>query len=296
MLRKLLFFALIAAWGLCAPAHAQLIVSDGFDYAPGAITGDNGGTGWANAWTSSSSTNPNQVTSGGLTFSQNGATLAVSGDKLTTVGGDVGAYRRPPTAFGQYGGNVNQELWFSFLAQNTGGTTGYGGLSLFVPGSTEQFFVGQLSGQGVYGFQNNSLTAIQNAEDSPQATTIQADGTTHFLVLHLSFTGDGNQSNGVEATFFTDPTPGVTDGNGSPTGFTNSVDTVYTDSFQFGKLRFQSGGDTTNNFDEIRMGSSFLDVAPQAIAPTPEPGAPVVWLSGFGVLGFAALRRRHRAA
>ena len=44
-----------------------------------------------------------------------------------TVGGDVGAYRRPPTAFGPYGGDVNQDLWISFLAHNTPGGTTAGG-------------------------------------------------------------------------------------------------------------------------------------------------------------------------
>lgn len=59
-----------------APAHAQssLIVADGFAGPPGAITNQSRGYGWqaGKNWTSSSASSPDQVTSGGLLFSQNG--------------------------------------------------------------------------------------------------------------------------------------------------------------------------------------------------------------------------------
>lgn len=306
MFRKSFLIVLAALWigGFLTPAQAQLIVSDGFDYAPGAITGDNGGTGWANAWTSSDANNPNQVTGGGLTFSQNGAALAVSGNKLTTVGDNVGAYRLPPTALGQYGGNNNQDLWFSYLSQNTGSTSGYGGLSLFVPGSTEQFFVGETQGSGKYGFQNSSATAVANAQDGAFVSNTPADGNTHFVVTEINFFGDGQQSNGVDVTLYLDPTPGsiVEDpnqpGHFIPASYADSLNYTYVDSFQFGELRLQSGPDAaaTINFDELRMGSNYLDVAPLALTPTPEPGAGSVWLVGAGLLIVVATRRRRRVA
>ncbi len=61
-------------------------------------------------------------------------------------------------------------------------------------------------------------------------------------------------------------------------------------SFQLGELRFQSGAGATINFDEIRMGSRYIDVAP--LAPVPEPDARLTWVVGVGLIGLIAVRRR----
>jgi len=272
-----------------APAHAQstLIVADGFSGPPGAITGQSSGYGWqaGKNWTSSSASNPDQVTSSGLTFSSNGKTLAVSGGKLTTVGGDVGAYRRPPTDFGAYGGGVNQDIWIGFLASNTTSNmaSGYAGLSLF--NTSEQFFVGVPFGTDAYGFQNTSVNGPDGAAQVVPTALLQPDAQTHFLVTHFSFTASGT----TEVTFYADPTPGLGAAAQTPT-----LDKVYTTGFSFNEIRFQSGSDTGGaahpyNFDEFRMGSTYGDVAPAA---APEPSACADW--GLGVLGLCVLTMKAR--
>lgn len=278
---------------LGAAAHAQssLIVADGFAGPPGAITGQSSGYGWqaGKAWTSSSAANPDQVTSGGLTFSSNGQTLAVSGGKLTTVGGDVGAYRRPPTDFGPYGGDVNQDIWIGFLTSNTTSdmASAYAGLSLF--NTSEQFFVGVPTGTDAYGFQNTSISGPDGAAQTAPPGLATPSAQTHFLVTHFSFTASGT----TEVTLYVDPTPGLTDPLPAPL-----LDKVYTTSFQFNELRFQSGSDAGGaahpyNFDELRMGSTYGDVAPAA-APEPSSCAAL----GMGLLGLSllAIKARPRPA
>ncbi len=275
-----------------APAHAQssLIVADGFAGPPGAITNQGGGYGWqaGKNWTSSSASNPDQVTSGGLTFAVNGQTLAVSGGKLTTVGGDVGAYRRPPTDFGAYGGAVNQDLWIGFLAANTNSAmaSSYAGLSLFNTG--EQFFIGVPSGTDAYGFQNTSVNGPDGAAQTVPATLAAPDTQTHFLVTHFSFTASGT----TEVTFYVDPTPGLDASVQTPV-----LDKVYTTSFLFNEFRFQSGSDANGaahayNFDELRLGSTYGDIAPAA-APEPSPVADMaLGMACLGVLALTACKRR----
>ncbi len=249
---------LIGAGLLAAPARAQLIVSDSFNYSPGPVTGQGGGTGWAGNWTNSGS-GADTVVSGGLTYSHGGAPLAVAGNTLMTSGSNVGAYRKPPTSFGAYGGNVNQDIWIGFLAAapSAGDPTGYAGLSLFSSG-TEVFFTGEALGTGMYGFQNHARAGL---DGSAQLSGVSASTTTHFLVLHLNFTASGT----TEASLYIDPTPGVT-----PTQ-NPAVDKIFPSAFQFDQVRFQSG--TSANalffFDELRMGNTFADVSPVALpAPT----------------------------
>lgn len=304
-----MFRTLLIAAAVClAPAaRADLIVGDGFAYPAGPIVGRNGGTGWANSWTTTNNSAAPAVSSPGLTFSQNSSTLAVSGNSLTTPGGDLGAFRRPPTAFGAYGGSPDpsQDLWISFLVKNTSGgsmTDGYGGLSLFHDDpnthiGTEQFFIGRTAGSSLYGFQNVSQAAVNDAQTGVFATGTTADTTTHLLVMNLTFTPSGT----TYAALYVDPTPGVTDGGGQPTGYTSEIDnsnSPFVDGFQFDQFRFQSGGamNSAFTFDEVRMGTQYLDVVPQQIAPTPEPGVLTFWLTGCGGLGLVALRRRRRAA
>lgn len=276
-----------------ASAHAQssLIVADGFSGPPGAITGQSSGYGWqaGKSWTSSSASSPDQVTSGSLAFSSNGQALASGGGKLTTIGDDVGAYRRPPTDFGNYGGAVNQDIWIGFLAANTTSDIGssYAGLSLF--NTNEQFFVGVPSGTDAYGFQNASVNGPDGTPQVAPSALAPPNTQTHFLVTHFSFTASGT----TEVTFYVDPTPGL---DAAPQ--TAQMDKVYTTSFQFNEIRFQSGSDANGaahpyNFDEFRMGSTYGDVAPAA---APEPSSCAAF--SFGILGLCvlAVKSRKRSA
>lgn len=223
-----------------ARAQTSLIVRDSFEYATGSIAGDDGGYGWeGQAWTTSSSSTPDNVTAGSLTFSENGRALVTSGNKLTTVGSNVGAYRNPPTDFGAYGGDNNQDLWIGFLASNTTSnlSSSYAGLSLLQNG-TEEFFIGAPNGANTYGFQNDSVVGFAN-DPQLDANNTAVNATTHFIVTHLSFSASGS----TEATLYIDPTPGVTTmdefGDVVP-DVAPAADYTYETSFQFSQMRFST--------------------------------------------------------
>jgi hypothetical protein len=287
---------------LGAGAQAQLIVSDGFNDAPGAITGDGGGVGWANNWTSGSTTNPDQVTSGGLTYSQDGIALATSENKLSMAGDGIGAYRRLPTADGSYGGDVNQDVWISFLAQDTaGGATsgGNAGLLLYEDNVGETLFIGaqpdpnSAAGAEEYGFTNPGAPTESGSGDIELAGVAPSTAT-DFLVAHLSFTASGS----TEVTLYIDPVPGETTtdpyGDVVPVGYTDSVVEDYENGFEFDEFGLSSGPDASPfNFDEIRAGDTYLDVAPAA---APEPGEIVplaIGASSLLVMALGARRKRR---
>lgn len=275
---------------LGSAARAQLIVGDGFNDGTGDITNDGGGVGWPSDndhnWFTEGGPPADQVTAGGLSFTGVGATLAASGSKLTTQGGGTGAYRNLP---GLYGGDANQTVWVSFLASNGSSANqgGYAGLSLinaYTNGGTytqaENFFVGQINAVGEYGFVNY---AANNSNGAPFLTGTGTDTTTHFLVTRFDFTASGS----TEVSLYVDPTPGV-----APTGSPQAMED-YTSSFVFDQVRFQSGStaDAAYNFDELRMGDTYADVAPVA-APEPS-GVFVLGVGGLLLVGAARRRRRQ---
>ncbi len=117
----------------------------------------------------------------------------------------------------------------------------------------------------------------------PFLTGTATDTTTHLLVLDLEFTASGS----TEANLYVDPTPGT-----APTGAPQATED-YTNGFVFNQFRFQSGSAAgyAYNFDELRMGGSYADIAPVA---APEPGGATVLALGGFALASAAWRRRRK--
>jgi hypothetical protein len=55
-IRLRIAFAFVMAFSVFGTARALEIVADSFDYTSGSITAKNGGTGWADAWSSATGT------------------------------------------------------------------------------------------------------------------------------------------------------------------------------------------------------------------------------------------------
>ena len=96
--------AILITMVYCPNVGAALTAYEGFDYAVGEISGQNGGTGWAAAWAGTAGRGT--VTAGGLTYTD------ASGNQLTVAGNYL---------FGN-GQNGNTDLTRGLTLTNTGTT------------------------------------------------------------------------------------------------------------------------------------------------------------------------------
>jgi autotransporter-associated beta strand protein len=124
--------------GSAALSQADLLVSEDFSYSDGGLNGQNGGTGFSNAWTSSANV------SGGVVTANNVATRSLS------------------APFADSG-----TLWISFdwgYSAKPSENGSYGGLTFFVGGS-EKFLIGNTwpgSGHDVWLMNNATPTSAPN--------------------------------------------------------------------------------------------------------------------------------------
>jgi hypothetical protein len=255
--------ALLGALVAHAPASAQLIAYDGFNYTPGNLDGLNGGSGWTtDGWSSAAPSA--QVTTGSLTPTV--PDLLTSGNSISTVGLNGNSTRALNTTLGTASGTV----WASVLIQRTSNTVddSVGGMTL------GGVFVGD-GGSGV--FRIADAGAPSGLLSPSQESTISVmKGRTYLLVLQIDATlATGNPT----LNLYVDPTPGATD-PGTP-AVTRS-DLTVTDIDQI-SLVYQ-GGDYL--FDEVRVGNSYADVVP--VTPAAEPAG----LLAAAAVGAWLLRRR----
>ena len=244
-----------------AGLKADLLYYEGFDYgaSSGALTDVGSGGGWTG-----STNNTYQPT--GLSYGN-----------LQVSGGSVRGYA--PYTTGQITVNAMSvnitsytEIWVSLLLAmpTTTPTSGNSaGIAISVTqnswGSTLSREVGkQWSNTGNYALTGTPIT------DAPYATV----GTnTTFFVYRLS---EGSAAEIWVNPGFTMPTAGTGQLIGASIPNLTSVDYVQLSSFALGM-----------NMDEIRIATTFDEVAPQAI---PEPSSMVLLLAG----GMTALVLRHR--
>jgi hypothetical protein len=157
-------------------------------------------------------------------------------------------------------------LYMSWLTQSeTAASAGYAGLAFFLDSDTsEQLFIGKLSGSGQYG----GTGGLGNF-----GTLLDTDA--HMIVTKFSFQ-DGNDQIDV----FLDPDLTLPEHMQTIDG-TTSLD------LQFDRLRFSSGsGAGSWLWDEIRFGENWASVA-----QVPEPSAALLGL--LGCLGLLLPRRRR---
>jgi len=213
-------------------AMQPAIVYEPFDYTAGigALASKNGGTGWTGSWNSAT----NDINAPGFTYTSGSDTLATSGGRVTIKSGQA-SFRNLPATY------TSGTYWFSFLAKSSSPGNGqWGGLSLFNGGS-EPLFFGQPSGSLNWGIANGTTPATNNT------------GNQAFIVVKVILNSVGTDSAFLWVNPALNATPLEVNAANSRSGSEMSFD----------RIRIQ--GSIPVDFDEIRMGTTFSQVAPLAL-------------------------------
>ena len=235
---------------LASSAHAQT-ASESFDYHAGAdLNALNGGTGWATPWNAPGAKvilDPKTPFLGKLVVSGKAVGLFANPTQFLT------ADRTTSFTFGSPG----TTQWFSFLITrvhfNPAGITppAYGGLSF---GANPGLFVGDL-GNGHWGMDNSgkSLSGFVNASRVAQNAPT-------FLVVQADFHRGADKF-----TLYQNPTPGLAEPD-IPGLVKQDIEIS-----QSNLIQLAYGNGNAYVVDEIRLGSTYAEVAPGLTPAVPTP-------------------------
>jgi hypothetical protein len=269
-MKKAILVALVAM--VASSASAALLLYEGFDYKEGALTGQNGGTGFSAGWTTSNNGGLN-VVAGSLSYGV-----------LPTTGNSVYGEVRPDSPSWTHRGNVRaanalaasagtQDYWVSYLlAVNTSAPT-WGAWAGWQTGDTGNSWIGK------YGSGGPQIGVGQVNNVGGTVATATATMTTYFLVVKYVDTGASFDAYAWVNPTLVDPVTGLDLAVGTAIGtFANAATSLGTANFEI-----TQANETT--MDELRIGTNYRDVA-----PIPEP-ASILLLVG-GLVGAYKLRRR----
>lgn len=149
------------------PAQAAVLMTDAFTYSPGALAGNNGGSGWSGAWTG-----PNSFGSTAVT-----APLAGTTGNAVLIAANASTVSRS-LATSHTTGATSYFLSFVFNAApfQTGGLGDYAGVSLFGSGSgSGSIFVGMPGSSSQLGFDwTNEGDGLDPAPDNTNLLVLLA--------------------------------------------------------------------------------------------------------------------------
>jgi hypothetical protein len=235
--------------------HAVLLGYDGFNYAVGSdILAETGGSGWANAW---SGTAPS-ATVGDRDVQTPGSSYPL----LDTVGNKAfiaATNQTQRTLTNGVQGLGAETIWFSFIGQRTGANTiRFFGLSFYqstTDSANERFTIGEPSNNGsdLWGAHFTS-TAQGRVEASGAPVTAES-----LLVGRVDFQSGANDN----LYLWVNPNLSL----GEPAIGTAQASSIGLWNMAFDIISIRAG--TTNGgnhgsafFDELRVGTSFVDVTP----------------------------------
>ena len=261
--------------GSCTIAPAALVLSESFDYALNAgdaITGAGAG-GWSQLSASAQNPTGPLVFAAGLgTYSNGSYTHFTSAGGAARDNGAVLGIQR--TLSSSLVLNNGSEVWFSFLVNGDGGQ---GRFSLGTPYSSS--FGVNFNPAAGGGGGNDSITGTINSGIS-NVTGLEFGSTTSLIVGRLQYSTSGNDI----VSIWLNPSTTVFDDT-TRTAVFSSGNLSDVDGFSVSQVNLHGFNTFTGSFDEIRVGTSLVDVT-----TVPEPGA---WVLG-GSLGLLGLLRRRR--
>jgi hypothetical protein len=302
--------ALCAGMLAARPAQAVLVAYDGFDYATGDLAAQNGGSGFTNAWTRANGTG--SVVTGGLTYTDSqGNQLAVSGNHafFSGVSGN-GDFSRD---IAMQGATDGVTTWWSFISQrlsphatNDENLARASSLQIRNTVTTTPSVERLAVGKGTTASPSVTSTwsmlhsgAVGNAVQTTKPILDQA-----FLVVRIDHAGDSTVAD-TGAWLWVNPrldqVPNIANADASYT----STTTPAAIDFSFNRIRAFAGNTASGSvyaemsIDEIRVGTTFADVAPIAGAPPTinanfngvngvEGGDFIIWQQNVGKTGAAA--------
>lgn len=282
--------AIAAAVGLSGHANAALLAYEGFDYAEGSLSGQNGGSGWGGAWTAGSVV-PGSLSYGSLATTGNSALISGSG-------GSLSAYRDFAAEYGAgtyYISFIGQRLSpHGTLDDNTVRASSFQIHKGFGTSGDERLSAGKATTAAPNQLYNWALFSDGSGallEESAEPITNLAFVLMEFVVQD-DVDGEGPGVSTDEARMWINPS---LDGPlGAPDVELTQAEGNNHD-YLFGRVRIFSGNSNAQGLyadfaiDEIRLGTTLADVGVNAI---PEPTAAVLAIVGVAMAG----RARRRTA
>ena len=222
----------------------NLIAQDSFDHA-GPLEGSTGGSGWSGAW----SGDPMNVA--GPSLSDPSAALLTSGHAVKHTGGMLQEAERD---LGAALGTPGTTLWMSFLVQpDRTDLLSYAGVVLGDSGSA--LFAGYQGNEFILATANSPFGIVDTG-------TLALGGEAAFLVVKVDFAAGADT-----ATLYVNPTPGAALPDSPAAGIAVKTDL---DLGSFSRVALVKGQGLLPNdpaLDELRLGTTYLDVAPASLAP-----------------------------
>jgi len=285
MSRKLLCLTVvILTLAAAGTAQATLSAYDGFNYTAGnSLVGQNGGSGWGGAWASSGGDTTWTAGGTGLTYHDavNNLDLQVSGGCGIGSSTATNWFTEPRTL----GTSISSgTLYLSQLLYFTNDENGKGPHYIALKGtSSAMAYISP-----AWGGTNYWRLCVRNQSGSDtvsSSTSYYAKaGETHFVVMKIEF-----DANGVNEKVSMYLDPALNAEPSTPLFSINTVNIGTVGGWEF-LLRGSSGNTDTVHADEIRIGTTWADVAPVAV---PEPSTIALLASGLvGLLAYAWRKRK----
>ncbi len=272
--RSQTLICLLAAVVLTTSASAELVIYDGFDYAPGLITGLAGGQGtWTDSWS-------------GTNYLVNAGSLTIPNLPFATIGGHISGTSTTNRNFTTIDTSVAATYYFSYLVSRTNidpeATSGQWADGHLRGGSTGfiQILRGSNTSSGSYG-----LLAEGGTTDLADPDVADNENVS-FWVIKVNI-GAGSNDDAVYANIYTD-------GNDIPSAEPTAWQLAVTNADlvdDIGKVTFWAGLGAvpgfSAQFDEVRLATTYAEAVPvpASFHPGDANGDGMVNLADLQILG-----------